>query len=73
MTKHSDLSQLSLEWPPVLGLVSSCGGDEVNSAQISEELGSTRSHLRCALMAPAEQKGGQGESPESSNRQGRVT
>lgn len=49
------------------------GGDKVNSAQISEGLGSTRSHLRCALVAPGEQKGGQGESPESSNRQGRVS
>lgn len=39
MTKHSDLSQFLLEWPPVLGLVSSCGGDEVKSAQISEGFG----------------------------------
>lgn len=49
-----------LEWPPVLGLASasSCGGDKVNSAQKSEGLGSAS--LRCALVAPGEQKGGQG-------------
>lgn len=63
IAKYSDLCKFSLEWPPVFGFVSSCGGDKVNSAQISEGLGSTHSHPRCALVASGEQKGGQRESP----------